>query len=90
MDTKQLKPQNLCEHCKLRRKTSSQKNNDAGYNGCAVTLGDHPKNPSSEQEITNGVKTEVLAFGWIKAGNMMVSNQLIVRNVSSCKWRIGR
>ena len=73
----------ICLSCHRRLHTWSE-NLRESYNGCNLFLDE--KITCSVDSITDGIKAEVIALGWVGNGVMAFNNQLIVRNATHCTY----
>lgn len=87
MNTKDINNINKCDLCCFKTSTWSESLTESGHNGCRLLLCEYINNkPTNEQEMAAGINAEVLGLGWIKPGHICYNDQIIVRNVKSCKF----
>jgi hypothetical protein len=76
----------LCDTCENKRKTWSDELPKEGYNGCILLY--DAETQKDINNIVDNIEADVIGTGWVTLGSFAVNNQLIVKNVVSCKNKI--
>lgn len=72
----------LCDTCKNKRDTWSEKLKNDGYNGCVILY----DGKITTQSCARNIEADTIATGWILLG-MATNEQLIVKNVTKCPYQ---
>ena len=80
----------ICTNCSRRLHTWSKTLRE-DYNGCNILMDEHLNVSVADLSSPHTpINAETIALGWVSNGYMATNEQLIVRNVVTCEYRIAQ
>lgn len=87
----------ICTTCENIRRVPAEQLRNEGWHGCCifVSLDKNIPGPVDPEVVINGISCEEAATGWVdlrarwdaeKGSGMMTNMQLLVKNVTKCKY----